>query len=58
MASSTSLAEVVAAVSAAEAELIRLKQSSTLPDEPDRTWVDAWLHRSYLRYWDQLKAND
>lgn len=52
------LGDVVAAVSAAEAELIRLKQSSTLPDQPDRTWVDEWLHRSYLTYWDQLRATD
>ena len=48
------LNEVVEAVSAAEAELTRLKASSTLPDEPDHRWVDAWLHRSHLRYWDQL----
>ena len=52
------LTEVVAAVSAAEAELIRLQQSSTLPPEPDREWVDRWLHRSHLRYWDQLQSGD
>ncbi len=46
------LDEVVDAVSAAEAELTRLKESSTLPDEPDRQWVDAWLHRSHVAYWD------
>jgi uncharacterized protein len=38
------LNEVVDAVSAAEAELVRLKESSTLPDEPDHRWVDEWLH--------------
>ena len=48
------LADVVEAVSAAEAELTRLGQASTLPDQPDRAWVDGWLHRSHLRYWDEL----
>jgi predicted nucleotidyltransferase len=52
------LEEVIEAVSAAEAELIRLKESSTLPDEPDRKWVDEWLHCSHLKYWDQLAASD
>jgi hypothetical protein len=49
------LAEVVDAVTAAEAELVRLRDSSALPPEPDRAWVDAWLHRSHLRYWSQLE---
>jgi uncharacterized protein len=48
------LDEVVEAVSAAEAELVRLKATSALPDEPDHRWVDAWLHRSHLQYWGQL----
>ena len=52
------LDEVIEAVSAAEAELIRLKESSTLPDEPDRKWVDEWLHRSHLKYWEKLAASD
>jgi hypothetical protein len=47
------LDEVVEAVSAAEAELGRLKESSALPAEPDRQWVDHWLHRSHLAYWGQ-----
>lgn len=51
------LDEVVEAVSAAEAELTRLKESSTLPDEPDRRWVDEWLHRSHLSYWEQLRVD-
>ena len=51
------LAEVVAAVTAAEAELTRLGQASSLPDQPDRAWVDAWLHRSHLAYWDALSAD-
>ena len=49
------LAEVVDAVTAAEAELVRLRDSPALPPEPDRAWVDAWLHRSHLRYWSQLE---
>ena len=48
--------EVVDAVSTAEAELIALSRSSTLPDEPDRRWVDEWLHRSHLTHWDRLRA--
>lgn len=52
------LGEVVGVVSEAEAELVRLKESSALPDEPDSEWGDQWLHRSHLRYWDQLKASD
>ena len=50
------LPEVLEAVSAAEAELIRLTGSSTLPAEPDRRWVDDWLHRSHLAYWEQLSG--
>ena len=45
-------------MSAAEVELTNLKESSSLPDEPDRRWVDRWLHRSHLSYWDQLEASD
>jgi hypothetical protein len=45
------LAEVVDAVTAAEAELIRLQDSPDVPGEPDRAWVDDWLHRSYLAFW-------
>jgi hypothetical protein len=44
------LQEVVDAVSAAESELVRLKESSELPDELDRGWVDEWLHRNHLAY--------
>ncbi|MEI4270483.1 nucleotidyltransferase domain-containing protein [Klenkia sp. LSe6-5] len=45
------LAEVVAAVDAAEQRLIALREGSTVPDQPDQAWVDAWLHRSYLAHW-------
>jgi predicted nucleotidyltransferase len=46
-----SLDEVLAAVDQAEAQLERLRDGSALPDQPDREWVDAWLHRSHLSYW-------
>ncbi len=46
------LAEVLAAIAAAEARLVELSESSHVPDEPDRRWVDAWLHRSHLAYWE------
>jgi hypothetical protein len=45
------LAEVVAAVDDAERRLIALRTSSSIPAKPDHAWVDAWLHRSYVRYW-------
>ena len=45
------LAEVLAAVSEAEARLAQLRDSASLPDQPDRGWVDSWLHRSYLDFW-------
>lgn len=48
------LAEVVAAIDQADADLTRLRSSSGVPDQPDRAWVDAWLHRSYTRYWARL----
>jgi hypothetical protein len=43
--------EVIAAIDDAEAALTRLATASAVPDAPDRTWVDGWLHRSYLRFW-------
>ena len=45
------LAEVVDRVDLAEARLTALRDSSDLPPEPDRAWVDQWLHRSHLAYW-------
>jgi uncharacterized protein len=45
------LAEVIDAVSGAEARLADLQEHSSVPDEPDRRWVDEWLHRSYLDFW-------
>lgn len=46
-------AEVVSAITDAEAQLTQLGEDTDLPDEPDRAWVDAWLHRSHLDYWDR-----
>jgi hypothetical protein len=48
------LAEVLDAVAAAEGELVSLRTASNVPAEPDRHWVDEWLHRSYLEYWARL----
>jgi uncharacterized protein len=45
------LAEVVAAVEESERTLRQLRESSPLAAEPDRAWVNGWLHRSYLAYW-------
>lgn len=52
------LAEVVAAVRDAEDRLIALQDDAQVPDEPDRDWVDQWLHRSHLRYWERLAARE
>ncbi|GAA4668624.1 hypothetical protein GCM10023226_00770 [Nocardioides nanhaiensis] len=45
------LADVIMAVDDAEARLTGLRDSSVLPDQPDRPWVDEWLHRSHVAYW-------
>ena len=47
------LSEVLAAVEKAEDRLTELRDASSVPDEPDRAWVDAWLHRSHLDHWDR-----
>jgi hypothetical protein len=49
------LAEVLDAVAETEARLERLRDSASLPDEPDRRWVDDWLHRSYTEFWASLR---
>jgi hypothetical protein len=51
------LDDVVAAIDAAEAELVRLSDHATVPAEPDRRWVDDWLHRWHLRYWQTLSPD-
>lgn len=45
------LRDVLAAVSLAEEQLGKLRDASAVPDEPDRPWVDDWLHRTHLAYW-------
>ncbi len=50
------LAEVLEAIDRAEGELVHLAEASAVPDEPDRTWVDGWLHRSHLAYWADVDA--
>lgn len=51
------LGEVVEALDDADAELVRLQAASDLPPQPDRAWVDAWLHRSYLSHWARLQGD-
>jgi uncharacterized protein len=48
------LAEVLDVITSAEARLAALKESSSVPTQPDRHWVDSWLHRSYLDFWASL----
>jgi hypothetical protein len=48
------LAEVLDAITEAEDRLERLRDGAAVPDEPDRRWVDDWLHRSYLDFWASL----
>ena len=47
------LGDVLASIDDAERRLIGLRESTAVPDEPDRAWVDAWLHRSHLAFWSQ-----
>lgn len=47
-----SFSEVLVAIEDAEARLSRLQAAEGVPAEPDRAWVDRWLHRSYLAYWE------
>jgi uncharacterized protein len=34
-----------------ETTLARLRKTAAVPDQPDRGWVDDWLHRSHLNFW-------
>ncbi len=45
------LPRVLEEVAAAEARLAALRDSAGVPEQPDRAWVDGWLHRSYLDFW-------
>lgn len=49
-----SLPEVLDSVADVEQQLVALQGSSDVPPEPDRAWVDEWLHRSYLSFWATL----
>ena len=45
------VADVLDAIDDAESRLLATRRSAAVPSQPDRTWVDGWLHRSYLAYW-------
>jgi hypothetical protein len=47
------LSEVLEAISDAEARLAALRDSAAIADQPDREWVDGWLHRTYQNFWDR-----
>lgn len=46
-----SLSEILDAITDTETRLAELRDSSAVPDQPDRSWVDEWLHRSYVDFW-------
>jgi uncharacterized protein len=52
------LPEVIAAIDAAEQELLSLRDSSAIPEQPDAGWVNRWLHRCYQTYWSTLPSNE
>ena len=45
------LSRVITAISAAESRLEELRTAPGISDQPDRRWVDDWLHRVHLDYW-------
>ena len=45
------LAEVLDLITETENRLARLCESPAVADQPDRRWVDDWLHRSHLNFW-------
>jgi len=45
------LAEVIDRIDHAAGRLVQLRDATGLPPQPDRRWVDAWLHRSHLSFW-------
>jgi uncharacterized protein len=49
------LDEVLDAITDAEDRLAQLRGNPDIPDQPDRQWVDEWLHRSYLNFWTQIQ---
>jgi len=48
------LQEVISAVNDAEQTLLALRASEAVPAQPDRAWVNSWLHSSYEGYWARL----
>jgi hypothetical protein len=49
------LDEVLDAITDAEQRLARLRGNPDIPDQPDRQWVDDWLHRSYMNFWNRIQ---
>lgn len=47
------LAEATDAVDTARARLLELAGHPSLPDQPDRAWVDARLHQAHASYGDR-----
>src|ERR1700757_1395448 len=48
------MAELLDELSAEPAGQVTLDGGSdTIADQPDRRWVDDWLHRSYLNFWNR-----
>jgi hypothetical protein len=50
------LPDALAAIDESEATLARLAGSSSVPEEPDTAWVNGWLHRSHLAFWQETGA--
>jgi hypothetical protein len=50
------LPEVLEAIAGSQSQLARQRESSAVPAQPDRQWVDDWLQRSYLDYWTRIGA--
>ena len=48
------LDDAIAAIDDYEARLLALRSAADVPPEPDRAWVDGWLHRSYEAFWATL----
>ncbi|WP_338180473.1 nucleotidyltransferase domain-containing protein [Jatrophihabitans sp.] len=51
------LDDVVERIGEYEAELTGLRESSAVPAQPDRDWVDGWLHRVHVEYWTSLPGH-
>ena len=48
------LAEVLGQLAKYDADLTSLRETSSVPEQPDRKWVDGWLHRVHLVHWESL----